>query len=205
MVRVSTLSWRKNKRKKEKKRDPLIVVDSLQRRPLLLLCDCHASLTLVSSNTFSWVVSSMNTWSYWKSFTPRCDVTCMEYSSGDLTTEKLPWKSVKDRLNFSTFSHRMNCTCTIQTDLRVLEISFIHTFFFLESTLHSEILIDLTQKTLLQHSSWFHNNKIKNIKKRKKKNDIFLKSTQYQPVNPTHSAWLFHNFYATLEENILSL
>ena len=74
-----------------------------------------STLTLVSSKTFSCVESSMNTWSYWKSLTPRCDITCTEYSSGDFTTEKLPWKSTKGRWGFQHLHvdlfNACMCTC----------------------------------------------------------------------------------------------
>ena len=44
-------------------------------------------LTFVSSKTFSWPCSGVNTWSYWKSFGPRLVSTIRVYSSGDLITE----------------------------------------------------------------------------------------------------------------------
>ena len=45
------------------------------------------TLTFVSSKTFSWPCSGVNTWSYWKSFGPRLVSTIRVYSSGDLITE----------------------------------------------------------------------------------------------------------------------
>ena len=47
----------------------------------------NTRLTFVSSKTFSWPCSGVNTWSYWKSFGPRLVSTIRVYSSGDLITE----------------------------------------------------------------------------------------------------------------------